>query len=41
MCFTCITGEADSAEDYEIAEACDKTDRPIKRRRQRPKPGRA
>ena len=23
-CFTCITGEADSSEDYEIAEACDK-----------------
>ena len=26
-CFTCITGEADSSEDYEIAEACDKRDR--------------
>jgi len=25
MCFTCITGEADPSEDYEIAEACDKT----------------
>ncbi len=24
MCFTCITGEADPSEDYEIAEACDK-----------------
>jgi hypothetical protein len=23
-CFTCITGEADPSEDYEIAEACDK-----------------
>jgi len=23
-CFMCITGEADSSEDYEIAEACDK-----------------
>jgi hypothetical protein len=22
-CFTCITGEADPSEDYEIAEACD------------------
>ena len=27
-CFTCITGESDFAEDYEIAEACDKTDSP-------------
>ena len=25
MCFTCITGEAHPSEDYEIAEACDKT----------------
>lgn len=25
MCFTCITGEADPSEDYEIAEACDKS----------------
>jgi hypothetical protein len=41
MCFTCITGGADSAEDYEIAEACDKTDRPTKHCRQRPKSGRA
>jgi hypothetical protein len=24
MCFTCITGEADPSEDYEIAEACHK-----------------
>ena len=24
MCFTCITGESDLDEDYEIAEACDK-----------------
>ena len=24
MCFTCITGEADSSDDYEIDEACDK-----------------
>ena len=24
MCFTCITGEADPSDDYEIAEACDK-----------------
>ena len=24
MCFTCITGESDPSEDYEIAEACDK-----------------
>lgn len=24
MCFTCITGEADPSENYEIAEACDK-----------------
>jgi len=24
MCFTCITGEADCSDDYEIAEACDK-----------------
>jgi hypothetical protein len=24
MCFTCITGEADPSEDYEIAEAWDK-----------------
>jgi hypothetical protein len=23
-CFTCITGEMDSSEDYEIDEACDK-----------------
>ena len=23
-CFTCITGESDPSEDYEIAEACDK-----------------
>lgn len=26
-CFTCITGEADPSEDYEIAEACDKGQR--------------
>jgi len=26
MCFTCITGESDSSEDYEIAEACNKSD---------------
>lgn len=26
MCFTCITGEPDPSEDYEIAEACDKSD---------------
>jgi hypothetical protein len=25
-CFTCITGESDPSEDYEIAEACDKDD---------------
>ena len=25
-CFSCITGESDPSEDYEIAEACDKTD---------------
>lgn len=25
-CFTCITGEGDPSEDYEIAEACDKYD---------------
>jgi hypothetical protein len=25
-CFTCITGEADPSDDYEIAEACDKSD---------------
>lgn len=25
-CFTCITGEADPSDDYEIAEACDKGD---------------
>ena len=24
ICFTCITGESDPSEDYEIAEACDK-----------------
>jgi hypothetical protein len=24
MCFTCITGEADPSDDYEIDEACDK-----------------
>jgi hypothetical protein len=24
MCFTCVTGESDPSEDYEIAEACDK-----------------
>ncbi len=24
-CFTCITGEADPSDDYEIAEACDKS----------------
>jgi hypothetical protein len=23
-CFTCITGEADPSDDYEIAQACDK-----------------
>jgi hypothetical protein len=23
-CFTCITGESDPSDDYEIAEACDK-----------------
>ncbi len=28
MCFTCITGEADPSEDYEIDEACHKTDLP-------------
>ena len=26
MCFTCITGESDPSEDYEIAEAWDKSD---------------
>ncbi len=26
MCFTCITGESEPSEDYEIAEACDKGD---------------
>ena len=26
MCFTCITGEADPSDDYEIAEACNKND---------------
>jgi len=26
MCFTCITGESDPSGDYEIAEACDKSD---------------
>ena len=26
MCFTCITGESDPSDDYEIAEACDKGD---------------
>ena len=26
MCFTCITGESDPSQDYEIAEACDKSD---------------
>jgi len=25
-CFTCITGESDPSEDYEIAEACNKDD---------------
>lgn len=25
-CFTCITGESDPSGDYEIAEACDKSD---------------
>jgi Zn finger protein HypA/HybF involved in hydrogenase expression len=25
-CFTCITGESDPSENYEIAEACDKDD---------------
>jgi len=24
MCFTCITGESDPSDDYEIDEACDK-----------------
>ncbi len=32
MCFTCITGEADPSSDYEIAEACDKLNAPVKRR---------
>jgi hypothetical protein len=31
MCFTCITGEADPSEDYEIAEACRKFSAPGKR----------
>ena len=35
-CFSCITGESDSSEDYEIAEACDKTDR---QQNVAPKPG--
>lgn len=26
MCFTCITGESEPSEDYEIAEACDRND---------------
>jgi len=26
MCFTCITGESDPSQDYEIAEACNKSD---------------
>jgi len=25
-CFTCITGEAEPSEDYELAEACEKGD---------------
>jgi hypothetical protein len=32
MCFTCITGEADPSSDYEIAEACDKLNAPIRRK---------
>jgi hypothetical protein len=28
MCFTCITGEADTDDDYEIDEACDKLGAP-------------
>ena len=32
MCFTCMTGEADPSDDYEIAEACDKYP-PVRRRR--------
>jgi hypothetical protein len=28
MCFTCITGEADCSDDYEIDEACDKLSAP-------------
>jgi hypothetical protein len=31
-CFTCITGEADPSDDYEIAEACDKASRSLRRR---------
>ena len=33
MCFTCITGEADPSDDYEIAEACDKIRAPGESRR--------
>jgi hypothetical protein len=33
-CFTCITGEADPSEDYEISEACDKAPfRSVQRRK--------
>ena len=32
MCFTCITGEADPSSDYEIAEACDKLNAPLRRK---------
>jgi len=30
-CFTCITGDTDPSEDYEIAEACDKRSSPAPR----------
>jgi hypothetical protein len=29
MCFTCITGETDCSDDYEIDEACDKGRAPL------------
>jgi hypothetical protein len=32
MCFTCITGEADPSSDYEIDEACDKLNAPLRRK---------
>ena len=32
MCFTCITGEANPSSDFEIAEACDKLNAPLKRK---------